>query len=257
MKKNKQNTQFVNTKSKKTLLSKDIKLPTSVEIAQDGVKVLKEVLDELPPKQQKSIADWEKYRNCFMGVEPWIYIGKHYLLTEDEQKNIDKVINKKLGFVVVPFTSKKDDGSLESNRAIINISAVRKIIENYPNIFDYDDSMDIKKYLSQWVNKWFITDWQKKSRGSLQIQNEKMKIFSTQCGLLSGYPLWVVNKFANEKYQAKKGDKRSKRDDKDRFSTELGYISYPEFSELDEQYLKEMNDIKNKSGIKELVNLYL
>lgn len=235
----------------------NMKFPTDLEIAKQGVSTLKKVLDQLPTKLQQNIIEW-KYIPCFLGIEPWIFTAKHYQLTEVEQAEIDLAIKSAPNFLVVLYTEPRRNGSEEIMRSIFNLSAVQKVIKNHPQFFPSEAQNNPREWLTRWVKSRQDVDLDKQDEKSKEERRRIINTKITRAGLLSGYPIWAVEKFVQEKLATKQKNTLSQNIPEfiDKKSTVLNYVSYPEYQQLDNDYIAKIEEIRKNSGIEESVRLY-
>lgn len=229
-----------------------IKLPTTLEIAQKGVNSLKEFLEELPEKLREPLVEWDRYHRNILGIEPWISVARYKHFSEEEQKEIDRVISSNQNFLIV---LEKQSKSIKKPRYIFNLLAIRNIMENYPQFFPIDATKDLKQWLIDWVQEKNPFNQNKLDN----ISDEQLVIRHYQQGLLSGYPIWTMSEYTQIGL-SKQGRKTDLSSDKiqhllsSRYGTDGGYVSYPKYRQFDNEYIAALDNIKLKSGLEKVIH---
>lgn len=90
---------------------------------------------------------------------------------------------------------------------------------------------------------------------NLEDQKIALKRYHYQRGLLSGYPIWAMSKFVKGKF-TKDNLQQPSGELTDQYKTTLGHRSHLRFRHLDDEYIRRLEEIKTKSGLKEIIDSY-
>jgi hypothetical protein len=217
------------------------KLPTDIDIAKQGVKCFQATVDRLPLKAKGIFLNSLDIQNCFIGTNPETR-GDLDQFSAAQLSELSNILSQTApDMLLLPHY----DGDMVKSASLLNLKAVRRVIENYPEYFPEEAKTDIKSWLKENENEWF---------GGSQ------DIVEIRYGLLSGYPLTSVLRhcqpiityeqdgdFSYVIHSSEKG-----------FSVWGracgGYCGYDEQRDL--EYVASLDDLREQSGIDSIVETY-
>lgn len=219
-------------------------LPTTPELAKQGVDAYVEVYKALPAHLQKLFLDGHWLRTCFLGTTPQKEVSyyKEILLPSDLNVLISTT-HSKTDFIRFYFYSSLNDstGKNENELALLNLRAASKVIVDNPDLFPAQALGNPAEWLLNNLSEW------------AQV---KSNITQKRYGLLSGIPPWAVKKY--EIFHDLGGKVNIQGEDSGNImgAKKAGgnnTISYTGFDEeKDQGYLQEMEKLYKESGIDDI-----
>lgn len=171
-------------------------LPTTPDIAIDGVRLLKEIFDRLPSNKLKfAFVRDPAVLACLTGVTPE-RIAIFYEYDGNESKDSgglelsDSEINQLEGGVrdttdkIVIHSSAQVSTHENGYFSLINVAAAKYVIQNNPSYFPQEAQEDTRRWLTEHKDEW----WGGNNPGNENIED-------IRAGLLSGFPLWSVKAY--------------------------------------------------------------
>lgn len=218
------------------------KLPTDIEIARQGVNYFQTTVDCLPLKAKGIFLNSLDIQNCFIGTSPEVTSDLDRL-SPSQLSELSNILSQTApNMLLIPHYK----GDMLVSVSLLNLKAVRKVIENYPEYFPEKAKTDVRKWLLENKNEWF---------GGYR------DIVGIRYGLLSGFPLTSVLKFCRSVTNYQKGHLDSINENKfleNGFSVWSracgGYCGYDK--EKDLEYVAELDDLREQSGIDAVVEAY-
>lgn len=168
------------------------KLPTSPELARQGTEEYRNILEKLSPEARKLFKNRIEILRCFTGVSPEVKfeepLEREYMQMPGEFAShlegfqrqrqslleAEAIINDtSTNFYILH--SPKGDGNKKEELQLLNITAIKQVMENYPSSFPEEARSNTKEWLLQNQDKW--------SYGGKNY------------GLISGFPLASADAF--------------------------------------------------------------
>lgn len=198
------------------------KLPTNSEIVRQGVESFKKVTQKLPDDLKTIFLESVQIQACFIGITPEAGSENDTPLEDLPKEQLTEVIE-------IIAQEAPDMEIIQNGHSIINLKACQQVMTNYPQYFP-QEAVDNPK-------GWLINNFSK----SLSPDDGITEI---RWGLLSGYSLTSVLNFC-QPGENKEGIKVSNKYDT------VWYTSGT--PDRDIEYLRQLDEIFDKSGIKEIV----
>lgn len=166
----------------------EIKLPTTNEIVEQGIKGFEVVYRSLPDRLKEFFRDDHWTRACFIGITPQKAVDYFVKELTSEQLGILKeVIQKEAPFIKfydLPREADQKGGKAFMGLGMVNTTAAGRVINNNQEYFPPGAISNPEEWMFNNLSKW--------ERGMVDENNEEVII---RYGLLSSFPKWSVTKF--------------------------------------------------------------
>lgn len=205
------------------------KLPTNMEVAQKGAENFEKVVQRFPDRLKLIFLNSIQIQGCFVGVTP--EVG-----SEEETPLNNLGTAQMLELVKILSQEAPEIEIANGGQILINVEAARRVIGNYPEYFPEGVVCSLRSWLVVNKNEWCYY--------SLDREDQR----EVRWGLLSGYPLTSVLCFCRSKGKNEGFNVNNK----------YGNIWYKGSDPIkDSEYLKQLDEIFDGCGIKEVVERQL
>ncbi len=218
-------------------------LPTSPEIAIQGYDDYMNLFSNIPETVSENVRDEiltnEAIKQCFAGITPHRTVIYHTEVPGFDSDDIEDFVrlldNPSGDYVAFASTLPATDEEPEATSiTMINLNAAEKIIRNNLDQFPEEARLDSKS--------WLRTN----ATNLKEVVKAKNINWHTIHGLLSGYSRWSVSGIDGNTRRHSKGDYVR--------NEQIGLIFESTDLQRDEEYLQQLQEIYNKSGMGALSN---
>jgi len=205
------------------------RLPTNMEIAQKGAENFEKVVQRLPDRLKLIFLNSIQIQGCFIGVTPEV--------GSEEETPLNNLGTVQVSELVEILSQEAPEMEMANGgQILINIEAAQRVIRNYPEYFPEGIVYSLRSWLVVKKSEW--------CHYSLNREDQR----EIRWGLLSGYPLTSVLCFCRSKGKNEGFNINNK----------YGNIWYKGSDPVkDGEYVKQLDEIFDGCGIKEVVGRYL